>query len=149
MTAIKGSRASINKVAEIELDWGEYTETITCCVTYLQGEDFIIGKLALWKNKAVIQVGPYPVTIYPEEKEPIKLELWKQINPLVQGIISSKTVMKYIDDTVIFDSDNELNTEEINTSEDEQQNRDEWIKDPLSGAWFKENSQAEKEMIMT
>ena len=81
MTAIKGSRASINKAAEIELDWGGYTETITCCVAHLQGKDIIIGKLALWKNKAVIQAGPYPITIYSERKEPIKLEPWKQINP--------------------------------------------------------------------
>ena len=54
MTAIKGSRASINKAAEIELDWGGHTETITCCVAHLQGEDIIIGKPVLWKNKAVI-----------------------------------------------------------------------------------------------
>ena len=54
MTAIKGSRASINKAAEIELDWGGYTETIICYVAYLQGEGIIISKPALWKNKAVI-----------------------------------------------------------------------------------------------
>ena len=107
MTAIKGSRASINKATEIELDWGGYIETITCCVAHLQGEDIIIGKPALWKNKAVIQAGPYPITIYPEWKELINLEPQKQINPSVQGIRSSKTVIKYIDDTIIFDSENE------------------------------------------
>ena len=83
MTTIKGSRALINKAAEIELDWGGHTETITCCVAHLQGEDIVIGKPMLWKNKAIIQAGPYPVTIYPEGKEPIKLEPWKQINPSV------------------------------------------------------------------
>ena len=58
-------------------------------------------------------------------------------------------MVKYIDETVIFDSENESNTEEINTSEDEQQNKDEWVEDPQLGTWFKENSQAEKEMLMT
>ena len=58
MTAIKGSRASINKAAEVELDWEGHTEIITCCIVHLVGEDIIIGKPALWKNKAVIQAGP-------------------------------------------------------------------------------------------
>ena len=74
MTAIKGSRASINKAVEIELDQEGYTETIIYCIVHLQGEDIIIGKLRLWKNKAIIQAGPYPVTIYPKGKELIKLE---------------------------------------------------------------------------
>ena len=49
----------------------------------------------------------------------------------------------------MFDSENKSNTEEINTSEDEQQNKDKWVKSPQLGVRFKENSQAEKEMIMT
>ena len=54
MTTIKGSRASINKAAEIELDWGGHIETITCCVANLSREDIIIGKPLLLKNKVVI-----------------------------------------------------------------------------------------------
>ena len=59
----------------------------------------------------------------------------------------------------MFDLDyttDESNTKEVNTSEDEQQNKDndmkncvdKWVRDLCLGAWFKENSQAEKEMLM-
>ena len=54
-----------------------------------------------------------------------------------------------MDDTVLFDSGHESDNDGINTPDSEQQNMDEWVRDPHLGAWFKENSQAEKEMIMT
>ena len=58
----------------------------------------------------------------------------------------------------MFDSiPDESNTKEINTSEEEQQDKDsnkeiyldEWVKDSYTGAWFKENSYTEKIMMMT
>src|SRR5258706_6982072 len=149
MTAIKGSRASINKAAEVELDWGGHRETITCCIANLQGEDLIIGKPTLCKNKAVIQAGPYPVTIYPEGKELIQLTTWTQINPSKQEIRSAKTVIQYIDDTVAFDSGHESDEDQQNTSVPQNTcetdfNTDEWEHDPHLGVWFKIHSQAEK-----
>ena len=54
MTTIKRFRVLINKAAEIELDWGGHTETITYYVAHLQEKDIIIGKLALQKDKTII-----------------------------------------------------------------------------------------------
>jgi len=65
-TAIKGSNGVIEKACDVQMDYGEYTETRTLYVAHLAGWDIILGKPAIITLNILIPAGPKPVTIQPE-----------------------------------------------------------------------------------
>ena len=64
-TAIKGSKGTVDKTCDVELNWGGYEETRMFYVAHLSGWDMILGKPALQDVRTTISAGRTPVTIQP------------------------------------------------------------------------------------
>jgi len=64
-TAIKGSRGTIDKTYEVEINWMGYVETRTFYVAHLASWDLILGQPGLESVRAAIPAEQNPVTIQP------------------------------------------------------------------------------------
>src|SRR5437868_13290932 len=62
-TAIKGSKGTIDKSCEINLNWLGYTETRILYVAHLSGWDIILGEPALTSVNSAMAPGSCPVSI--------------------------------------------------------------------------------------
>ena len=76
-TAIKGSKGTVDKTCEVELNWGGYGETRTFYVAHLSGCDMILGKPALQPVRATIPAGTAPVTIQAPGIDRFPLRMWR------------------------------------------------------------------------
>ena len=54
-TAIKGSKGTVDKTCEVELNWGGVEETKMFYVAHLSGWDMILGKPALQDVRAMLR----------------------------------------------------------------------------------------------
>jgi len=90
-TAIKGSKGVIEKACDVQMDYGEYTETRTLCVVHLAGWDMILGKAALTALNALIPARPKPVTIQPEGMARFARKEWRKAG-LAMGQVTSATL---------------------------------------------------------
>ena len=75
-TAIKGSKGTVVKTCEVELNWGGFEETRMFYVAHLSGSHMILGKPALHDVRATISVGTAPVTIQPPGRDRFPLRMW-------------------------------------------------------------------------
>ena len=75
-TAIKGSKGTIDKTSEVEINWGGFEETRIFYVAHLSGWDMILGKPALQDVRATISAGTAPVTIQPPGMNRFPLRMW-------------------------------------------------------------------------
>jgi len=77
-TAIKVLKGVIEKVCDVQMDYGGYTETRTLYGAHLAGWDMILGKPALTALNTLIPAGPKPVTIQPEGMACFALKEWRK-----------------------------------------------------------------------
>jgi len=96
-TAIKGSKGVIERACDVQMDYGEYTETRTLYVAHLTGWDIILGKPALTALNALIPAEPKPVTIQPEKMAHFALKEWRKAG-LATGQVTSAAL--FIEDEV-------------------------------------------------
>ena len=76
-TAIKGSKGTVDKTCEVELNWGGFEETRMFYVAHLSGWDIILGKPVHQDVRATISAGTAPVTIQPPGMDRFPQRMWR------------------------------------------------------------------------
>ena len=76
-TAIKGSKGTVDKTCEVELNWEGFEEIRMFYVAHLSGWDMIVGKPARQDVRATISAGTAPVTIQPPGMDRFPLRMWR------------------------------------------------------------------------
>ena len=76
-TAIKGSKGTVDKTCDVELNWGGFEETRMFYVAHLSGWHMILGKPGLQDVRASISAGTAPVTIQAPGMDRFPLRMWR------------------------------------------------------------------------
>ena len=76
-TAIKGSKGTVDKTCEVEINWGGFEETRMFYVSYLSCWHMILGNPVLQDMRATISAGTAPVTIQRPGMDRFPLRMWR------------------------------------------------------------------------